>query len=131
MLEHRRFGRVWGDGVYATWDQVVLAAYLRLHGAQADALELVVNVSRVLTANVDSSRPDSPLFQILRRVPDGMAAFVLASVRGRGPHEAFLEVLINEGYDALEVNERGFSPRVGGSPLVIFDPRRVVVVDGE
>lgn len=131
-LSHRAFGRSLVDGIYATWDVSILSTYLTLHGEDAVALELKVDLGRVLTATVSERTRDHPIIQVVRHVPGGVAKFVLESLRSGPPQDALLEVLRREGYDAVEVVERGFSPRVDGSQLVVFDHQRIVVIaDGD
>lgn len=45
--------------------------------------------------------------------------------------ERFSEFLQKNGYDSLIVTEDGFSDAVGGSQIVVFDPKNVTVVEPE
>lgn len=38
-------------------------------------------------------------------------------------------VLVELGYDGLEILKDRFTLAVGGNQIVVFDPRRVVVID--
>ena len=39
-----------------------------------------------------------------------------------------MELLKSEGYDAVRVTQSSFSAAVGGSQLIVFDPKRIVVI---
>jgi hypothetical protein len=136
-LSLRRFGRVWGNGIYATPDPNVASVYASLYGTDAVRLELRVNVSLVLSVRlVQTSAPDA-LRQVLTAIPDGFARYMDRSIdlsrRSPGTYvrpEALTRTIVEAGYDALEIVDVGITPAVGGSQLVVYDPRKVVVVDG-
>jgi hypothetical protein len=129
-LSRRSDGRAWGDGVYAALDQGTLGHYLRQLGARGVALELRVNVRRVLSLHILNSSRRLPLLQALAQIPDGLARFIDAGLQAPNRATAFTHVVTEAGYDALEIWEDRFTPEVGGNQLVVFDPRRVVVCDG-
>lgn len=135
-LSRKRFGRMWGNGVYATPDLGASAAYADLFGADAEVVELRANARGVLRVPLASGRGDDALGQILRAIPDGYARFVEATVTlGRAlpgtssRAEALTRTIVAAGYDALEIVETGLTA-VGGAQIVVYDRRKVVVVDG-
>ena len=129
-LSFRAGGRMWGDGVYMTVDAEVRRWYLGQVGDRDIALELRVDVRRVLSVQVRPSRT-LPMFQVLAAIPEGLARFVMATASGRDRAAALTHLLIEAGYDALEILEDPFTPVVGGNQLVVFDPQRIVVVSDD
>ena len=136
-LTIRRFGRYFGDGVYATPDLEIAQLYGALHGERTAILELRVNVRRMLQVSLVTSSRVGVVEQVVASVPDGFARFVdaLRDLSVLMPNAylrpaALTRVLVDSGYDALEVAESGFTPGVGGTQVIIYDPRRVVVVEG-
>jgi hypothetical protein len=127
-LSHRSGGRVWGDGVYAAIDQGTMETYLRLLGDSGCAIELRVNVRRVLSVRISPRIRRPALEQVLAVIPDGLRQFIDARFSAADRAEAFTRVVTGAGYDALEILEDRFTPVVGGSQLVVYDPRRIVVV---
>lgn len=130
-LSRRAGGRVGGDGVYATPDPAILERYRLQLGGQGVALELRVDVRRVLSVRLSPTSRRPPLAQVLAQIPGGLARFVDAGLLAPDRAAALTDVVVGLGYDALEIVEDRFSAVVGGHQLVVFDPRRVVVVPDE
>jgi hypothetical protein len=128
-LSERRWGRVWGIGIYAATDAATLDIYRTIAGPNCEVLELRVNVMRILPLRIAASRHRPPLEYLLTRLPDGMGRFVEARLRLTDVAEAIRQVVVAAGYDALEIVEASFTPAVGGNQLVVYDPRSVVVID--
>jgi hypothetical protein len=135
-LSHRRFGRVWGNGIYATPEPRVASIYAGLHGADAATLELRVNLSRVLSVRLVQAGGVDALRQVLTAIPGGYARFVDLTIElsrmepgSYARPEALTRTIVQAGYDALEIVEVGFTTVAGGTQLVVYDPQRVVVVD--
>ena len=136
-LSRRRFGRVWGNGIYTTPDPTVASLYAGLYGADGVELALRVRVRRVLRIHLAKQGGLDGAGQVLAAIPDGYARFVQWTIELSRPEpaafvrpEALTRTIVQAGYDALEIFELGFSPAAGGTQLVVYDPRRVVVVDG-
>jgi hypothetical protein len=73
---------------------------------------------------------------VIRAIPGGYPRFVdaLRELATIMPNyyvrpAAITRVFVESGHDALEVVEAGFTTAIGGSQLVIFDPRKVLVVE--
>lgn len=136
-LAHRRFGRVWGNGVYATSERSVSSAYAGLYGTDGVELELRIGVSRVARVQLTRAGGRDAVGQVLPAIPDGYARFVELSIElsrlNPGFYvrpEALTRTIVEAGYDALEIVEVGFTPAIGGTQIVVYDPRKVVVVEG-
>lgn len=127
-LGRRAGGRAWGDGVYAATDDATRRAYLEMLGDRGIALELRVNLRRFLRVEIVRGSRTQPFWQILIAVPDGTARFLEARRLGNDVPGALRHVITDAGYDALEIVEGSFSWLIGGNQLVVFDPRRIVVV---
>ncbi len=130
-LANRAGGRAWGDGIYATFDRPTLEVYTHQLGERGVTLELRVNVRRVLSVRISQGSRRPALEQVLALVPAGLREFIDASLTVSDRSAAFTRVITGAGYDALEIIEDRFTLAVGGSQLVIYDPRRVVVVTDE
>jgi hypothetical protein len=127
-LGRRAGGRAWGNGVYGTPDQETIELDHRQLGEVGVVLELRVNIRRLLAVRLSRLSRRPPLEQLLAQVPDGLARFVDAGLTAPDRATALTTVVVGAGYDALEIVEERFTPIVGGSQLVVYDPRRVVVV---
>lgn len=134
-LGRLRFGRVWGHGIYATPDRAIAARYAALIVSGAETLALRVNVRRVLSTNIDPQGLADAREQVLRLIPEGFRRYVeigrallLAGTAEDVRSAAFTRVLQEAGYDMLDLTEPVLSPIVGGTQVVIFDARRVVVI---
>ena len=130
-LGRRAGGRAWGDGVYAAVDEATRDAYLRQLGSHGVALELRVAVNRVLRIRIPFAGGRQPFEYVLAAIPDGLGRLVMARLMTPDPAAALTQVIVQAGYDALEVLEDRFSWAIGGRQLVIFDPKRIVVIDDE
>lgn len=130
-LNRRAGGRAWGNGVYGTPDRSILARYRRQLGTQGIVLELRVAVRRVLTVGLSPVSRRSPLEQMLGQLPEGLARFIDAGLKAPDRATALTSVVVGLGYDALEIVEDRFTSAVGGHQIVVYDPRRVVVVTDE
>jgi hypothetical protein len=99
-------------------------------------LELRARLRNVLAIN---AMPDELRERFRERIllllPDGFQQWVtelmaLRPLYGRDASSiAFGRVLSGAGYDGLAIFEERASPAIGGTQLVIFDPRNVVVID--
>jgi len=79
-LSRRRFGRVWGNGVYTTAELSVSSFYAGLFGTDAVVLELRVSVSRVASVLLAMVGDRDSLRQVLRSIPNGLARFMEHSI---------------------------------------------------
>lgn len=137
VARYVRFGRVWGNGVYATPDPAVAAYYEQFFTGASRTLELRARVGGVLTVFIDPRSWEPQLEQALAQIPGGMTRYqeigieLLAAQPNVDPRpEAFTRLVHDAGYDALEIVEPRPTPAVGGIQVVVFGPReRLVVVD--
>jgi hypothetical protein len=124
-------GRIWGNGVYAAIDRATEHQYLQLLGREGTSLELRVSVRKVLRVRLSDQDSTHPLHQLLANLPAGLRRFLDAMILLRDRPAALTRILTEEGYDAVEIVADRFSPGIGGNQLVVFDPRKVVVVNDE
>lgn len=135
-VRFRTFGQVWGDGVYATADPEVIALYRALvSSGKPSVLELRVDLRTVLAVRVRrGERRDQVRDRILRLIPGGYSRWILELVILRplhgdaAPALAFGRVLRGAGYDGLEIVEEVPTADIGGSQLVVYDSRNIVVI---
>lgn len=153
------FGRAFGNGVYLTDDAGVADYYAgELKWATPERLEVRVNVAKVLEVDVSGIDAATLPFgtgvteaaweRIVAAVPGGakrldeLAAelertmFAAGEQDGRysvatkARRQALTELLREHGYDALRIVERGgVSDHIGGTQLVVLDPKAVTVVN--
>jgi hypothetical protein len=128
-LSKRRWGRVWGIGIYAATDESTLDIYRTIAEPTCEVLELRVNVTRILPIRIGAARHRTPLEYLLSRLPDGMVRFIEIRLRLTDVADAIRHVVVAAGYDAIEIVEASFTPAIGGNQLVVYDPRSVVVID--
>ncbi len=130
-LGKRAGGRAWGDGVYAAIDAATRDHYLQQLGRHGVASSLRVNVRRFLAIRISSRSRLSPQFQALGLIPGGIGRYIEIGMILRDPAASMTRVFVEAGYDAVEIRETQMTLLVGGNQLVVFDPRRVVVIDDE
>jgi hypothetical protein len=134
-LARRSLGRAWGNGVYCSPDPQVAAYYARVYGSAATILELRVRIRSMLHLEPLFSDRLDLIRQALVLIPGAYPRFVELSIElsrilpsALVSAEAFSKVLVETGYDALEVVEVGISSLIGGTQIVVYDPRRIVVI---
>lgn len=130
-LGRRAGGRAWGDGIYAATDDPTRRAYLNQLGVRGVALELRAHVHAVLTVEIVVRSRIQPFWQLIAAVPDGTVRFLDARGRGDDVPGALKRIITNARYDALEIVEGTFTWQIGGNQLIVFDPRRIVVVSND
>jgi hypothetical protein len=130
-LGYRAGGRAWGNGVYAATDRATCDWYLEQLGRHGVALALRVRVAHLLSMRVRPLSRLSPLRQALAAIPGGVGRFVEFGLSPVDPETAFTHVVLEAGYDAIRIREDRFTRTVGGNQLVVFDPKRIVVIDDE
>jgi hypothetical protein len=130
-LSRRAGGRAWGNGVYAAVDRATRDRYMEHLGRFGVTLPVRVDVRRVLTIRIGPTSGLPPVMQLLSVVPAGLRRFIDAGLVAPDRATALTRVLLDEGYDAVEIREDRFSASVGGNQVVVFDPRRVVVVNDD
>ena len=139
-LQRGEFGRQWGDGVYAGLDRNVETEYTQrkenYFQKPTVQLELRVNIKNPLVVNF-SGRNDATDEDISNLLPGGNDRFWeihdRLSAEGVDPRnlitKAFTEHLKEAGHDALIIIQEPFDIKVGGSQIVVLDPKNVVVVE--
>jgi hypothetical protein len=138
-LRFWRFGRVFGHGIYAAPERDLAAEYAELLRAQhipAEVLELRVDVHRGLVVRLPAGFSGHPRIPVLQQVAGGYGRYIEIVTRlspsglnVQVQAQAMTQVLVEAGYDALEIVDEGRAPRVGGSQVVVWNPRAVVIVD--
>ncbi len=131
----KKYGKVFGDGVYLATDAPTTDRYAKQVGAGASVVEVKVNVKNPFVVKMEDL--SDGFLDIAKRLPGGEAAFRKAQekmVKDGVSHDdsrgkAIAAMLQDAGYDALKIEA---SPdahhNVGGSQLVVFDPKNVVAV---
>lgn len=127
-LHRRAGGRAWGDGVYGAIDHLTRDEYLGQLGRKGVALELRVALRRVLHLRIPFGDQRPPFEYVLAAIPEGLSRLVMARLVTASLSAALTHVMADAGYDAVEVVEDRFTRAVGGRQLVVFDPKRVVVL---
>jgi hypothetical protein len=138
-LQRIRFGRFYGNGIYTTPNPDVAAYYAGFHLAPPSTLELRADVNRVLRVQVDPSDPTPAFEQIIEQIPGGMDRYASMELDpdeippdGNVRPVVVTRMVIEAGYDALEIVEPKPTPAVGGHQLIVFGSHEkvVVVTDG-
>lgn len=121
-LSRRQFGRMWGDGVYVGMDQNTADLYVQWSGSSARKLTIKTNVQNpyVFTPTGKKNFEKVDVVMEALGITKSRANKILNEVDGD-----ISRILQNAGYDALHVNIKG----AGGNQMVIFDPKKVVVVN--
>jgi hypothetical protein len=137
-LDQRLLGRTWGNGVYTTPSREVADFYTRFHDPDPVILELRIRVQRLLDVRSPTGSRHDAIRQALAAIPGGYGRFIDSTLELRSivppplvPAEAFTQVVVEAGYDGIEIVEAGISAAVGGTQIVVYDPRKVSVVDDE
>jgi hypothetical protein len=119
-LSKRKFGRMWGDGVYVSTDEGAADTYRRWTGRSAKTMTIKADVRNMLVFDLNHTRLD---------VPDVVAQglnITRKQAEARLKKKTVDELLKDAGYDALQIIDRiGAS---GGNQVVVFDPRKVTVI---
>lgn len=132
-LRKTRFGRIWGNGVYMTDDPVARKKYAQWIGSSSKELELRINVRNVFVFDSDMlDKKNYPMFQrfevIASTIPGGQERYNQLVKELFDEAEAISRLLQENGYDALLITQRRFSEIVGGTQILVFDPKNVTVV---
>ena len=140
-LGYLQFGRAFGDGVYMTPSSLVASRYERMFrnsGVAAEILELRIDLRHLLTVHQPSGSGTDVVTRILNAIPAGLSRYVEQIVRltptgldAVAQARALSLVVSAAGYDALHVIDEGFTPRIGGTQIVVWDPKRIVVIHEE
>jgi hypothetical protein len=125
-LSRRSWGRVWGNGVYVGVDDETRRMYHRWIGPSSGHLTLKLNVSKLAVFEPTGQRFDQ--LDVLQQVLGVGMSEASDLLRRAGSIEGALAL---EGYDALWVKayQRAVGEGPGGNQIVIFDPKKVVVID--
>lgn len=130
-LRRRAGGRAWGNGVYAATDQATRDYYLTQLGHYGVVLSLRIRVRRLLSIHINPRARISPHRQLLAAIPGGVGRFIELGLSLPDREAVLTRVVVEAGYDAVEIRERRFTLVVGSNQLVAFDARSIVVVDDE
>ena len=126
-LSRTKFGRMWGDGVYVGTDEATAAQYRGWTGPAARTMKIKVDVRNpaIFNAAGRTFGPKDVVSEILGIDKD--AAGALMYDKKTKSLIDMSTVLKNNGFDALDI--RGANNAAGGNQMVIFDPKKVVVIN--
>ena len=126
-LSKRKFGRMWGDGVYVGTDETTAEQYRGWTGQSARTLTIKVDVRNpaIFNANGRTFSQHHIVSEVLGI--DEKAAKSLGYDKATRSLVDLSTILKNHGYDALDI--RGAHSAAGGNQMVIFDPKKVVVIN--
>jgi hypothetical protein len=122
-LSRRKFGRVWGDGVYVGLDDDTAQMYQSWTGPGARKLVIKVKVQNPLVIQ-------EPGFEHFNQ--DYIVSRALNVTRGQATtmlkRRSITEILEGEGYDALRIDALDVEGAVGGRQMIVFNPKNITVV---
>jgi hypothetical protein len=130
-LDAQKFGRMWGDGVYVGADQNTADVYRQWTGRSARTLAIKLNIEKPFVyREVYSNFKQADIVMEALGLSDSSANRVRAVALIRDNANGLSGVLSDLGYDALHIVPKDSNvSRVGGNQLVIFDPKKVVVIN--
>lgn len=122
-LSKKKFGRIWGDGVYVGTDQGAAKQYQRWTGKGARTLKIMTDVRNpaIFDARGGSFTQEDVLRGVLN-LDRATARRMWSKANGD-----LTGLLRQNGYDALEL--RNVTEAAGGNQMVVFDPKKVVVIN--
>ena len=129
-LGRREFGRMWGDGVYVGADNETAKLYTRFVGRGARKLTIKMDVRNPFAFKAKGDSTTGSGFTKVDIVMDALklpypkAMKELQKVGGD-----LSRVLSVAGYDALHIIPTAINEGVGGNQIVVFDPKKVVVIN--
>jgi len=134
-LTKSKFGRMWGDGVYVGVDQETADVYRQWTGRSARKLTIKLNVQNPFVyEEVYNNFKQADVLLSAQKLNSNVQANRIAAndlIREKGLSGALADL----GYDALHIIPKSSGipgagiTRVGGNQIVVFDPRKVVVID--
>lgn len=134
-LSKEKFGRMWGDGVYVGVDEETANGYRKWTGRSARKLTIKLNVQNVYTyeEQYDNFKQSDILMKAMGLDGNITQNKIMAVeiIRDKGLSGALSDL----GYDALHIIPRPSGvpgaalTRVGGNQIVVFDPKKVVVIN--
>jgi hypothetical protein len=125
-LSKKKFGRMWGDGVYVGTDAETAEMYKDWTGPGARKLAIRTDVRNMLTFVID--RGDLNEVDIIVQglgIDKRTASNLWSKTRREG--DGLTKILSGAGYDALQIVDK-LEQAAGGNQIVIFDPKKVVVI---
>lgn len=140
-------GAAYGLGVYLVpaTESAASTFYRNLIGK--DPIEAVVKVSKPHTVAIDAvvlgqpslagepikvagtMRVDPMKVAVLKGIPGAERKLRKAMATSESVEEAVIKVLLAEGYDAVVIENPKFSEAVGGTQVIVLDPRNVVAIN--
>ena len=140
-ISGRKFGKTWGNGVYLSNNREVLNYYKKGFYGKGKEIQLKINVKKLLRwdMNVDTTQGYTMKNAILRKAGVNIEDYnkLTDSLKQRlgvsgADAEAFTRLLKAKGYDGLEIIQKAgeFNINIGGSQIVIFDPKNISVLRG-
>lgn len=134
----KSFGSVWGTGIYVTPDRKA-AEFYEIISDYPQRMELRVNVEKPLMIDLSAIPDDfdgAGLDYAAHKLPGGEKRFaelqkVVEPSRTEDTGTAALKAQMQEnGFDALYIIDPEVTQEIGGTQVVVFDPKKVVVVSG-
>ena len=137
----RKFGKTWGNGVYLSNNREALNYYKKGFYGKGKEIQLKINVKKLLRwdMNVDTTQGYTMKNAILRKAGVKIEDYnkLIDSLKQQlgvsgADAEAFTRLLKAKGYDGLEIIQKAgeFNIGIGGSQIVIFDPKNISVLRG-
>lgn len=122
-LSKKKFGRVWGDGVYVGLDEETAEMYKSWTGAAAQKLTIKVRVKKVFDLHLGERKYMDKREIVMKALNvEEVDAYVMLT------SQSLSEVLADAGYDALRVIPDAVESSVGGRQMVVFNPKNVTVI---
>lgn len=131
-LSKKKFGRMWGDGVYVGADQETADLYKTWAGRSARTLKIKIDVSNPFIYEPESSNfTQANIIQKALNITRKESLDLWGEARTGKVTRTLDQILSDAGYDALHVKAipSEVGEYAGGNQLVVFDPKKVVVIN--
>lgn len=122
-LGKKKFGRVWGDGVYVGLDDETAQMYRSWTGPGARKMAIKVRVENPFVIQQSAKSRFTQEYIVSR-------ALDISEARARTmlQKQAITEILEGAGYDALRIEALSVEGAIGGNQMVVFNPKNVTVI---
>lgn len=129
-LSIRKFGRVWGNGVYMSDNQETIDMYRDWSGGEATTLRMRVNAKNVFVLKEGETYNENGDYLSPRGYVNAHVSKKLGRELTINETMSLDTMLVAGGYDAMHLIPK-YGPTdgaSGGDQIVVFDPKNVVVV---